>query len=342
MSSLLNQKMLDAVSVTLSSTSDAVTLDKFETCDVTAQITGANPSAKTFISGTYEVQTITFPTKAGATGGDYVVFYDQAGNAWAAALNKSGTDPVPTGALYTAIPAGRKTNVDISADTTAAQVAARVETAIDALTGLTAVITTDDSAANGTMTFTQLVPGPTTNAIPKNADDSGAGSITAAETTPGVASDVNLTSDSISEVGHGYGTGMKGALTTGGTLPVGLSATDYYAIRVDADNYKYATSQANALAGTAVDITGYGIGTHTFTPATALAGSVKLQKNNMPDGATAAWVDIASPASNTFSAAEDMDFGTFTASMRQIRAVATVTSGTVVASVQLNAKNISK
>lgn len=55
-------------------------------------------------------------------------------------------------------------------------------------------------------------------------------------------------------------------LTTTTTLPAGLSlATNYWLIVVDASHVKLATSRANALAGTAVDITGAGTGTHTMT-----------------------------------------------------------------------------
>lgn len=61
-------------------------------------------------------------------------------------------------------------------------------------------------------------------------------------------------------------TGTALALTTTGTLPTGLSATTYYAIRVSATTIKLATSRANADDGTAVDITAAsGGGTHTLT-----------------------------------------------------------------------------
>jgi hypothetical protein len=54
-------------------------------------------------------------------------------------------------------------------------------------------------------------------------------------------------------------------LTTTTTLPAGLSlATDYYIIRVTDLTIKFATSYANAVAGTAVDITSAGTGTHTI------------------------------------------------------------------------------
>lgn len=54
-------------------------------------------------------------------------------------------------------------------------------------------------------------------------------------------------------------------LTTTTTLPAGLSlATDYYVIKVTDTTCKFATSYANAVAGTAVNITDAGTGTHTI------------------------------------------------------------------------------
>lgn len=61
-------------------------------------------------------------------------------------------------------------------------------------------------------------------------------------------------------------TGRKIQLTTTGTLPTGLSlATDYYIILVDSTHIKLATSLANAIAGTAINLTGTGSGTNTGT-----------------------------------------------------------------------------
>jgi hypothetical protein len=54
-------------------------------------------------------------------------------------------------------------------------------------------------------------------------------------------------------------------LTTTTTLPAGLSlATDYYVIKVSDTTCKFATSYANAVAGSAVNITSAGTGTHTI------------------------------------------------------------------------------
>jgi hypothetical protein len=52
--------------------------------------------------------------------------------------------------------------------------------------------------------------------------------------------------------------------------------TDYFLIRVDADKVKVATSYANAIAGTGVNLTANGSGTHTFTPAT-LSSSAQVK-----------------------------------------------------------------
>lgn len=337
---ILNEKMIDAATVALSETSAALGVAHIALLDATISIAAANGSNKTFDTGTMETQTLTFPAKAGATAGDYIVFYDQAGNAWAAALNVGGSDPEPTGPIWTAVDAARKVNVDISGGTDAASVAALVETAIDALTGLTAAIVTDDGAANGTMLLTQVVPGPTTNPVPKSADDAGAGSITGVQTTAGVATEVSPSANTVSVPSHGLTTGAKVTLTTTGTLPAGLSTgTDYYIIVVDADALKFATTQALALAGTPVDITGYGTtaAVHTVTVTTTIAGSVKFQKNNEPEGATAIWFDVGSSSQN-FSGATTLNWTAVDVGYREVRAVATVTSGTVTASVRINGK----
>lgn len=60
--------------------------------------------------------------------------------------------------------------------------------------------------------------------------------------------------------------GTRVRLTTTTTLPAGLAtATDYYVIKVSDSTFKLATSYANAIAGTAINITDAGTGTHTIT-----------------------------------------------------------------------------
>jgi len=61
-------------------------------------------------------------------------------------------------------------------------------------------------------------------------------------------------------------TGTRVRLTTTTTLPAGLAlATDYYVIRLSDTTFSLATSYANAVAGTAINITDAGTGTHTIT-----------------------------------------------------------------------------
>lgn len=61
-------------------------------------------------------------------------------------------------------------------------------------------------------------------------------------------------------------TGTRVRLTTTVTLPAGLAlATDYYVIKVSDTTFKLATSYANAIAGTQIDITDAGTGTHTVS-----------------------------------------------------------------------------
>lgn len=113
-----------------------------------------------------------------------------------------------------------------------------------------------------------------------------------------VDGDVSVANNTITITSHAMLLGEKVAATTDGTLPAGLSATNYYVIYVDANTIKLATSQANALAGTAVDITAAaGGGTHTLTPATAWSATLKLQASN--DNSN--WVDIASATATSTS-----------------------------------------
>lgn len=109
-------------------------------------------------------------------------------------------------------------------------------------------------------------------------------------------SDVDASGDTITITGHGLTTGLKCQVSSATTLPAGLLVlTDYFVIVVDADTFKLASSLANALAGTEVDITDQGTGTHTITPTSIAGGAVKLQKSN--NGST--WIDEGSATNIT-------------------------------------------
>lgn len=297
---ILRNSTLTMAEASAATSSETVDLAGGAGFSIIGTVTVSTPTAKTFDSGTAAVTTLTFATKAATAAGDYIVIYDTAGLAWAVAANKTGSDPAPTGAIWTAIPAGRKAQCDISAASTAAQVAAAFELSFDALTAVP--FATDDSAADGTMLITMTLNGVVTEASPHNTGDTGAGSIGEVLSTPGVASEVDVDANTVTIPTHGYTTGLKGQLTTTGTLPTGLlTGTDYFIIAVDADTVKFATSLSNAQAGTAINITSQGVSAsvNTFT-ATSLAGaSIKLQKSN--DGTV--WVDVPSSSQNVTTTA---------------------------------------
>lgn len=78
--------------------------------------------------------------------------------------------------------------------------------------------------------------------------------------------DVTTGTDNLNITSHGFADLQKVQVSnSGGALPTGLSAaTDYWVILVDASNIKLASSRANAVSDTAVDITAAaGGGTHT-------------------------------------------------------------------------------
>ena len=86
----------------------------------------------------------------------------------------------------------------------------------------------------------------------------------------GIAFTATAATDQLAATAHGFGTGSGPLIVTnsGGALPAGLSATTrYWAILVDANTIKLATSRPNAMAGIAVDITGAGTGTHSIARA---------------------------------------------------------------------------
>ena len=90
----------------------------------------------------------------------------------------------------------------------------------------------------------------------------------AAEVATIPTTDVNITDNIITETAHGFVTGQPIVYANGGGSSItGLtSATTYYAIVLTANTFKVATTQALALAGTAIDISGTGNNAQTFTP----------------------------------------------------------------------------
>ena len=105
--------------------------------------------------------------------------------------------------------------------------------------------------AQGTSEFTVAAAGTMTN-------DSRTLSFTAITFT------ASSTTDELTATAHGLqNLDLVQVTNSGGALPTGLAAsTNYWVIPVDANNVKLATSLANAIAGTAIDLTTNGTGTN--------------------------------------------------------------------------------
>lgn len=144
------------------------------------------------------------------------------------------------------------------------------------------------------------------------------------------AAAVNTTTDRITITAHGFNTGLKGQVSNPGTLPTGITAaTDYFVIVIDADTIQLASSLANAIAGTAVDITGQGSGTNTFTPTALAGGTIKFQQSN--DGSN--WADLGSAINVT--ATGPICLSADRPTSKYIAVYITLTAGNISASLQM-------
>jgi flagellin len=73
--------------------------------------------------------------------------------------------------------------------------------------------------------------------------------------------------DTINLTSHGYETGQKLTYSDAGTAAIGglVAGTEYWVIDTGDDSFKLAASYADAIAGTAISLTGDGTGTQKFT-----------------------------------------------------------------------------
>lgn len=149
----------------------------------------------------------------------------------------------------------------------------------------------------------------------------------------------NAGTDQLTVTAHGLVDEQIVRLSTTDTLPAGLSTgTDYYVIYVDANTIKLATTRANAIAGTPIDITDAGTGTHTETPS-ALSVSMKAQYAVTEEPEEDDWVDSG------LSIAIDPDplIGTLAASnagYRHVRLTLVTAGGSGPLTVDFNAKGV--
>jgi hypothetical protein len=95
-------------------------------------------------------------------------------------------------------------------------------------------------------------------------------------------SGVNTSTEVITYAGHGLSAGEAVKYYNGGgTTLAGLTtATTYYAIIVDANTFKLATSAANATAGTAINLTGTGNNAQYFDKTDKTTATAKAVKGS--------------------------------------------------------------
>lgn len=138
---------------------------------------------------------------------------------------------------------------------------------------------------------------------------------------------VNTTTKAVTLANHGYATGTVGQLSGTATLPAGLSTlTDYYIIALTANTFQFASSYANAIAGTFISFTTQGTGLQTFTPNAITGGTAQLQTSND----NSIWNSIGS--SQSISGATTLWFEDVNPSARYMRIYFSVTTGNYITS----------
>jgi hypothetical protein len=260
---------------------------------VTASVDVDTPSAKTFDSGVASslvVQDLTYTAAVRREAGDLsTIAYTGGATAGAEVVTVNGT------AITVQIEDGVST-------------ATQVKTAYDLVAAALALATV---AVTGTGATAQVV----------------------AAATPlagGEDSEVNTSTEEITIPAHGLNTGLKGQLTTTGTLPTGLSTgTDYFVIVVDENTIKLASTLANAIAGTAINLTSQGSSgaVNTFTPTALAGGGIKLQQTDADPSRFDLWTDVASATTITADTTVYLDKDRPTA--RWIRVAITLTAGNI-------------
>lgn len=160
--------------------------------------------------------------------------------------------------------------------------------------------------------------------------------LSAATTAIVPSASISTTTDIFTLAAHGLKTGDVTSVVTSNTLPtlstgIMTATTAYYVIKITDSTFQLATSYANAVAGTYVNVTGVGVGNQTFRkngigvvhtgimiPASALI--MKAITNNLTNFTSggAATVAIDSGATGILTATAYNDAGTFQAVVSHI------------------------
>jgi hypothetical protein len=198
---------------------------------------------------------------------------------------------------------------------TATGSAKAIMTAINANASLNTVIVATNGANTGSVVYATAS---TTGINAYLIESSSAAALLPSNNTfyGGSASDLSLSADTISEVAHGFSTGLAVLLvTSSGTAPTGLTTgTTYYVIKVTDDKYSLASTANNAAAGTAIDISAEsGRAWVSVAPLALSAGSSSAKWQASNDGTNFTDLSVSSVTTTSISAGGNAvwDFATY-------------------------------
>lgn len=230
-------------------------------------------------------------------------------------INGEGTNPALAGRTMIAVAE--------SASATADQIATAARAAIDAAIGAEIVV----SGSTNHIILTNSTRG----ACDATANGAVTPGFTISNSPAGANSEVDVDDDEVTIPAHGLSTGLKGQLTSTGTLPAGLSTgVDYFVIVIDTNTIQFAASLADAIAvpGVPVAITDEGTdaAVNTFTSTAIAGGAAKMQiSNDATDVTPSNWSDYGS--SQNVTADANLYFSGTNPGGNWMRMVYTLTAG---------------
>lgn len=153
--------------------------------DLGGSVEGAFLNVGTPGTGSLASFLVTCPAVAAMTQADYFIYTLPSGNTVAVWFDIDAAGTAPTGALYVA--ATTQIEVDVVTGDTAAQVAGKAFAAIDLVAAAKVNMTITNPGAGADISLVSTLLGVIAAPVPKNADDSGAGSVIASTVVAGSA-----------------------------------------------------------------------------------------------------------------------------------------------------------
>lgn len=212
-------------------------------------------AGKTATLGVAEKNTITAPAESAVTQGDYFIHHTPT-RSIAVWLDVDDDGTVPTGTNFEATDA--QIEVDIAEDDADTVVATKIR----------AVLAEEDdliiTGATNAVIIENVETGAADNATRSNAAEDGNGSFAVATTTAGSDGAVTLATNAITITTHGFSENQKVYVRSTGSMPGGSATGVYFVNVVDTNTIKL----KETFDGSVVDLTDFGSGTLSTTPAT--------------------------------------------------------------------------